>query len=63
MGAQLGAWGRSPQPLKEFLRFSLKKTLILAHFFIERGGHIDYLKASAVTSIDNAECKNTKFNQ
>ena len=41
-------WGGSPAA-NEFLRFSHKKTLILAHFFIEKGCAV-----SAVT-MDNAK--------
>ena len=44
-----GVWGRSPKPPINFLRFSHKKTLILAHFFIEKehavsAATIDYAK-------------------
>ena len=41
---------RSPQPPTNFCGFHTKKTLILAHFFIEKGHAV-----SAVTSIDNAK--------
>ena len=60
-GPQTGVWGESPSVWRlrgsggvapaanKFLRFSHKKTLILAHFFIEKGHGV-----SAVT-MDNAK--------
>ena len=48
-GATTGGLGAKPPAANEFLRFSYKKTLILAHFFIEKGRAV-----SAVTT-DNAK--------
>ena len=45
-GAQLGVWGRSPQPPTNF---HIRKTLILAHFFVEKG------HAVSAVAIDNAK--------
>ena len=48
-GATTGNLGVKPPAVNEFLQFSCKKTLILAHFFIEKGHAV-----SAVTT-DNAK--------
>ena len=48
-GATTGGLGVKPPAANGFLRFSYKKTLILAHFFIEKGRAV-----SAVTT-DNAK--------
>ena len=52
-GTQQGVWGHEGGAQRaaahKFLRFSHKKTLILAHFFIEKG------HAVSAVSIDNAK--------
>ena len=48
-GGITGGLGAKPPASSDFLRFSHKKTLILAHFFIEKGHAV-----SAVT-VDNAK--------
>ena len=48
-GATTGRQGAKPSAANEFLQFSHKKTLILAHFFIEK------VHAVSAVTMDNAK--------